>query len=379
MLEKGGYDTWQSRMLLYVEGKEHGEMLLDSIFHCPFQYKVTRKEYDIKAANFILYGLPNDIYTLLNHKTIAYEIRYMVKELKEGTELTKQEKESKLADEFDRFTSEKGVKIESYYMRSFKLINDINIIGLEMKPLQVNTKFVNHLQLEWSRFVTGVKQANNLYQVSFNQLYAYLKQNEPDANEYNPQLLVAAQQPYISQPSYEPPVVYQQPYIVYQQPLVVYQQPPDRHTLPDSGFVVPTFLPMDDPIASLNKAMMFLTTAISSRYPPTNNQLGTSSNPITQANIQDEREKMFLTQQQEAGIDISDEQQDLLDDELEEKVDAYDSEVDGAPTASAIFMAMLSPAGYNSGDEAGPSYDSNILSEVPNYETYCNIREFSEF
>ncbi|GJS77782.1 hypothetical protein Tco_0727663 [Tanacetum coccineum] len=60
---------------------------------------------DIKAASIILQGLPNDIYTLLNHKTKACDIWYRVKELMGGTELTKQERESKLADEFDRFMS----------------------------------------------------------------------------------------------------------------------------------------------------------------------------------------------------------------------------------------------------------------------------------
>ncbi|GJT04799.1 hypothetical protein Tco_0839261 [Tanacetum coccineum] len=35
----------------------------------------------------------------------------------------------------------------------------------------------------------------------------------------------------------------------------------------------------DDPIACLNKAMAFLTAVASSRFPSTNNQLRTSSNP----------------------------------------------------------------------------------------------------
>nr|GEY27088.1 hypothetical protein [Tanacetum cinerariifolium] len=226
--------------------------------------EMIRKKCDIRGANIILHGVPNDIYTLLNHKTKAYDIWYRVKKLIEGTKLTKQERESKLADEFDRFTSEKGETIQSYYMRFAILMNDINIIGLHMTRLQVNTKFVNHLQPEWSRFVTGVKQARNLHKVSFDKLYAYLKQNEQDANEYNPQMpVVAQQQPYIPQPTYEPPVVYQQPSTIYQQPPAIYQQPPTKPTSLDSGFIVPNFLPMDDPIASLNKAMMFLTTAIS--------------------------------------------------------------------------------------------------------------------
>ncbi|GJU19284.1 integrase, catalytic region, zinc finger, CCHC-type containing protein [Tanacetum coccineum] len=57
----------------------------------------------------------------------------------------------------------------------------------------------------------------------------------------------------------------------------------------DSSFVVPAFSPGDDPIACLNKAMAFLTAVASSRFPSTNNQLRTSSNPRNQATIQDGR------------------------------------------------------------------------------------------
>ncbi|GJY42723.1 hypothetical protein Tco_0430936 [Tanacetum coccineum] len=57
-------------------------------------------------------------------------------------------------------------------------------------------------------------------------------------------------------------------------------------TQPDSGFVVPSFLLTDDPISSLNKAVLFLSSAITSRYTPTNNQLKTLSNPRIHATIQ---------------------------------------------------------------------------------------------
>ncbi|GJV40928.1 retrovirus-related pol polyprotein from transposon TNT 1-94 [Tanacetum coccineum] len=57
----------------------------------------------------------------------------------------------------------------------------------------------------------------------------------------------------------------------------------------DSGFAVPVFSPGDDPIACLNKAMAFLIVVASSRFPTTNNQLRTSSNPRNQATIQDGR------------------------------------------------------------------------------------------
>ncbi|GKF45760.1 hypothetical protein Tco_0135562, partial [Tanacetum coccineum] len=112
---------------------------------------------DIKVVNILLLGLLVDIYNL--------------KEILEGTQITKQEHESMLYDEFDKFTSEPGESIHSYYLRFAKLINDMNMILLTMTPMQINTKFVNHLQPEWSRFITIAKQARNIHKVTFNQLY----------------------------------------------------------------------------------------------------------------------------------------------------------------------------------------------------------------
>ncbi|GKA11032.1 integrase, catalytic region, zinc finger, CCHC-type containing protein [Tanacetum coccineum] len=151
MLEKGMYDSWKSRILLYIEGKENSEMLIDSIKHSPFKLKEDITIPATEGTNIILLGLPVDIYTLVNHHKTTKEIWDRVKELMEGTELTLQERESNLYDDFDRFTYEKGESIHSYYWRYAKLINDMNIIGMTMTPIQVNTKFVNHLQPEWSR------------------------------------------------------------------------------------------------------------------------------------------------------------------------------------------------------------------------------------
>ncbi|GJW43696.1 hypothetical protein Tco_0072495 [Tanacetum coccineum] len=123
MLEKGDYDTWQSRPFQFKEinipaneaTRRVAETRMQTLADLIPEEK-TRKECDIKAANLILHGLPNDIYTLLNHKTKAYDIWYRVKELIEGTKLPKQERESKLADEFDRFTSWKEEMIQPYYI-----------------------------------------------------------------------------------------------------------------------------------------------------------------------------------------------------------------------------------------------------------------------
>ncbi|GJV50160.1 putative reverse transcriptase domain-containing protein [Tanacetum coccineum] len=54
----------------------------------------------------------------------------------------------------------------------------------------------------------------------------------------------------------------------------------------------------------------------------------------------------------------------------ERHVNAYDSDYDDEATTCAIFMASLSYAGSIDGDTAGPSYDSEFISEVLNYDTY---------
>ncbi|GKE37586.1 hypothetical protein Tco_1460991 [Tanacetum coccineum] len=144
MLEKGMYDNWKTRILLYIRGKENGEMLIDSIENGPYQLL---QEITVKVADV-------DIYTLINHYQTAKEVWDRVKELMEGTEMTKQERESMLYDEFDKFTSEPGESIHSYYLRYAKLITDIKMIHMSMLNMQINTKFVNHLQPEWSSVET---------------------------------------------------------------------------------------------------------------------------------------------------------------------------------------------------------------------------------
>ncbi|GKB50462.1 hypothetical protein Tco_0901215 [Tanacetum coccineum] len=117
MLEKGMYDSWKTRIWLYIKGKENGEMFIDSIKNGPFQFKEeitvpgANGTADVKRAQMVADLSP------------AEKIRYdcdikiwdRVKELMEGTELTLQEYESKLYDEFDRFTFEPGELIHLYY------------------------------------------------------------------------------------------------------------------------------------------------------------------------------------------------------------------------------------------------------------------------
>ncbi|GJY24883.1 hypothetical protein Tco_0398541 [Tanacetum coccineum] len=129
MLEKDMYDSWKSIMELYMMNRQHGRMILESVENGPLIWPlieengVTRpKKYselsameamqadcDVKATNIILQGLPLEVYVLVsNHKVATKELWERIQFLMQGTSLTKQERECKLYDEFDKFAYKKG-------------------------------------------------------------------------------------------------------------------------------------------------------------------------------------------------------------------------------------------------------------------------------
>nr|GEZ21639.1 retrovirus-related Pol polyprotein from transposon TNT 1-94 [Tanacetum cinerariifolium] len=138
---------------------------------------------DIRAINILLQGLPKDIYTLINYYTDAKDIWDNVKMLLEGSELTKEDRESHLYDDFEHFRQHKGESIHDYYVWFTKLINDMRNIKITMSRMQLNSKFVNNMLPEWGRFVTFVNLSRGLRDSNYDQLYAYLKQHETHAKE----------------------------------------------------------------------------------------------------------------------------------------------------------------------------------------------------
>ncbi|GKD30529.1 hypothetical protein Tco_1241307 [Tanacetum coccineum] len=198
----------------------------------------------------------------------------------------------------------------------------------------------------------------------------------------------------------------------------------------------------DDLIENLTKTVALLAQSYKTYFPQTNNQLRTSSNIRNQATVQNGRvvvqnvqgrlnrvqgnyargevaagnrgvqnrvgneyfkDKMQLMQAQENRVVLDEEQflfiaggqTNTFDDDVDEapvqdlalnednvfqadKCDAFDSDVDEAPTAQTMFMKNLSSANpiY---DNVGPSYDSDILSEVQDHDNYLDsVGEYHE-
>ncbi|GJZ50354.1 retrovirus-related pol polyprotein from transposon TNT 1-94 [Tanacetum coccineum] len=107
-----------------------------------------RYDADVRATNIVLQGLPKDIYKLINHNIEAKAILDNVKMLLAGSELTKEDRESQLYDEFERFKMLPGENINEYYVRFHKLVNDMRNIRMTMPNIQLNSKFVNNMSPE---------------------------------------------------------------------------------------------------------------------------------------------------------------------------------------------------------------------------------------
>ncbi|GJR62711.1 hypothetical protein Tco_1504873 [Tanacetum coccineum] len=113
-----------------------------------FAAEKIQADYDMKDTNIILQGLAADIYSLVNHHKVDKDLWERVQLLMQGTSLTKQERECKLYDAFDKFTYIKGETLHKYYLRFTQLINDMNIYNMRIEQFQVNTNFLNSLPPE---------------------------------------------------------------------------------------------------------------------------------------------------------------------------------------------------------------------------------------
>nr|GFA33343.1 hypothetical protein [Tanacetum cinerariifolium] len=153
MLEKDMYDSWRSRMEMYMLNRQHGRIILESVEYGPLLWPsvteegVTRlKKYselsaaeaiqadcDVKATNIILQTLPLEIYALVSTHKVAKDLWEQIQMLMQGTLLTKQERECKLYDAFDKFAYQKGETLHDFYLRFSLLLNDMNMYNMKLE------------------------------------------------------------------------------------------------------------------------------------------------------------------------------------------------------------------------------------------------------
>nr|GEX43595.1 hypothetical protein [Tanacetum cinerariifolium] len=142
---------------------------------------------------------------------------------------------------------------------------------------------------------------------------------------------------------------------------------------PDTGLVVLVFQKDDDLIDAINHMMSFLTAVFTSRYPPTNNQLRTSSNPCQQAIINNGMELEFLA---DPGIAETQSTQYVVTNNATYQVDdldAYESDCDEINSAKIALMANLSHYGSDNLAEDNKNVNEILTAELERYKNQVRI------
>nr|GEV56553.1 hypothetical protein [Tanacetum cinerariifolium] len=113
MLEKDMYDSWKIIMELYMMNRQHGRMIIEFVVNGPLIWPmieengVTRPriyselsptdaiqaDFDVKATNIILQGLPPEVYASVSNDKVAKDLWEKIQLFMQGTSLTKQERE----------------------------------------------------------------------------------------------------------------------------------------------------------------------------------------------------------------------------------------------------------------------------------------------
>nr|GFB37077.1 hypothetical protein [Tanacetum cinerariifolium] len=126
LLKKDMYDSWRSRVELGWSNKAKKYSELSSA-------EATQADCDVKATNIILQALPLKIYALVYTHKVAKDLWERIQMLMQGTSLTKQERECKLYDAFDKFAYQKGETLRDFYLRFSLLLNDMNTYNMKLE------------------------------------------------------------------------------------------------------------------------------------------------------------------------------------------------------------------------------------------------------
>ncbi|GJS80705.1 retrovirus-related pol polyprotein from transposon TNT 1-94 [Tanacetum coccineum] len=370
MLERGSYIPWASRFRRYINRKrENRKWLNKALDEGPYQFEMfipnnfivsklqtaedlqgdalLHYDAEMELMNLILLSIPNDIYNY--------------------------------------FVAEPGEALVSVYNRFAQLMNDLERNDMHFPIVTINTKFLNSLQPEWLKYVTQVRLAKRLTVGTFDDLFDYLQQFEKLVNVSRAKKLEKSHDPLAlvahmgsssrNTSSY---------YVTHHTSVVDYEDEYQQDNVHTNS---------KDPLAS---AMLLLARPITQNIStPTNNRLHTSSNARNQAIIQGDRvntqsrnsgntstvqcyncsgkghyarncpkprvwdskyfmEQMLLAKRDEAGVILTDEQNDFL------FADASRMEEIEELSANICLMARIQLADNTS--DVGPSYDSALLA-----------------
>ncbi|GJY46778.1 hypothetical protein Tco_0435841 [Tanacetum coccineum] len=348
---------------------------------------------EAEAVQIILTWIDNDIYFTVDSCPNACEMWKEIERLKQGESINVQDLETNLYWEFGKFTSQDGESLESYYLRFYKMMNELVRNQCDVTNHQVNVQFLLQLQPKWQSFVTLVKQSQEWKTVSYHKLYDILKQHQNEVNKIRAERLA--------------PATRNKGKAIVNSPSPTYDQEPEM-------------VAKDDALSKekeIDKLMALISLSFKKIYKPANNNLRTSSNTsrrvvnvagardkvgthvVQQSRIQFynckeyghvarecqkpkrakdaayHKEKMLLGKQEEAGFQLNAKQADWRD-------NTNDEPDDQKLEARYLYMAQIQEVTPDAATNFGPIFDAEPLQKVQNdndnYNVFVNEREHLE-
>nr|GEX98218.1 hypothetical protein [Tanacetum cinerariifolium] len=259
MLAPGNYVQWKSRIKRYIDTKPNHELIHYCLTNPPYKLAWVEKEVLISEGSHVI-RMERFQET---YKNVSQDIR-------------------------DQLNAE----AEVVQIILTGINNDIYLIVHACSKACEMWKAIERLKHEWQRFVTLVKQSQELKIVSYHKLYDILKQHQNEVNEIraeriartaNPLALVAQQQPVYYPQTH--PTHYTQNFSTRSQQAATRNIGKAIVNSPQPIFdQEPSIVVEDDEMSKdkeIDKLMALISLSFKKIYKPTNNNLRTSSNTRT--------------------------------------------------------------------------------------------------
>nr|GFA45847.1 hypothetical protein [Tanacetum cinerariifolium] len=279
-----------------------------------------------------------------------------IERLKQGESINVQDLKTNIFWEFGKFTSQDGESLESYYSRFYKMMNELIRNKCKVTSHQVNVQFLLQLQPECQRFMTLVKQSQELKTVSYHKLYDILKQHQHEVNEIraeklalvaNPLTLVAQQQPVYHPQTH--PTNYKQNSLTRSQQAASKNRGKAIINYPQPIYDEEPSMVVEDEETSKDKKIDKLMDLISLSNAGYESQRNGNVAGARET-VAYHREKMLLCKQEEARIQLNAEQAEWKDDTDDE---SDDQELE----AHYMYMAKVQEVSLDAVD-SGPIFDT---------------------
>ncbi|GJX29413.1 hypothetical protein Tco_0237492 [Tanacetum coccineum] len=345
---------------------------------------------EAEAVQIILTGIDNDIYSTVDACPNACEMWKAIERLKQGESINVQDLETNLYWEFGKFTSRDGESLESYYSRFYKMMNELVRNQCHVTNHQVNVQFLLQLQPEWQRFVTLVKQSQELKTVSYHKLYDILKQHQNEVNEIRAERLARTANPLAL--------------VAQQQPVYHHQNHPTQNTQYSSTrsqqstrnrgkAIVTSSAPTYDPEPAtvtedeemskekeIDKLMALISLSFKKIYKPTNNNLRTSSNTSRANQDNSPRINRGTGYNNQRAVNVAGARENVEEvrvqlnaEQADWKDDTDDESEDQELEAHYMYMAQIKEVTPDPVDNSRPIFDDEPMHKVQNNNDNYNV------